>query len=250
MELNAKKLLAAVVADLSECRDVLIRYVAACFIVLALYRLALHGLYEWAEAESRLVLASSIRLGMAIYLAVAASALMAIFFSALGARIDRPIWKCAGAGEALRRFFVPWLIINLFTITLIDVQTRLLAAERGEVAALLELLVLTVHLAAVPVGACVMHWGALAWHELGAALKPLVRMMSLTLLPLAIAFLQYVFMNLRAAFLVENDAATFMTYMITDIPLLLLDALIFGLVWRICMHCRNVPEEEVDPFDL
>ena len=250
MELNATKLINAVGADMRECQSAVVRYVAACLLAMLPYRLTMYSLNAWERAETYPVLSSTIRLGMAIYLAVAASAVMAVFFAELGVRVDRPIWKCAGPREALRRFFIPWLIINLATITLVDIQARLLVAEKRDAGAAIEMLILIVHLGAVPIGACIMHWGALVWSDIGSALKPMARRMPLALLPCAIAFLQYALMNLRALFLIEYDVTTFMTLLITDIPLLLMDLVIFIMTWRLCMHYRNMPDEEVDPFEL
>ncbi len=176
MELNTTKLVNAVGEDLRECQRTVFRYVAAGLLATLPYRLTMYRLNTWESVETYPVFSSTIRLGMAIYLAVAASAVMAVFFTELGVRIDRPIWKCAGPREALRRFFIPWLIINLATITLVDIQSRLLIAEKREAGAAVELLILMVHLGAAPVGACVMHWGALVWNEIGSALKPMMRL--------------------------------------------------------------------------
>lgn len=245
-----KILLTAAIEDLRACSVTLIRYVAASFLALGAYRLILHALDAGMDAEIHANLLSVVRLCMALYLAIAGSLIQAVFFAELGAQVDRPIWKYAGPRDAMRRFFVPWLIINLSIITLIDIRSRLIVVGQTEAGALFDVLLLVVHLGALPVGACIMHWGALEWNELGAALRPLVRFIHLLLVPIAVAFIQFALLQLRAAAIVGNDAATFMTLVLTDIPLFLLDALIFVLAWRICMIHRNEPEEESDPFDL
>lgn len=246
----AMKLLTVVLDDLRICSGAVLRYVLAAAVVLATYRLLYHGLEVWEAAEAPAKLMSLLHLGLALYLAVVFSGVEAIFLSALGREIDRPIWKCKGPADALRRFFTPWLIINLSCITLIDIQARLALLGQSEAVLLFEGLILIAHLCALPIGAAIMHWGALEWRELGSALRPLLRFLHLLLLPLALAFFQFALVRLRGVVVAGDGSTMVLTRVVLDIPMILLDVLIFALVWRICMMHRNEPEVESDPFDL
>ncbi len=236
--------------DLQRCGGPVLRFIVATMVTLLSYRLLIFGVQNGLGEESHPQMYPMARLLAAIYLAVAVSAVQALFLAQLGAAIDTPLWKYKGAQDALQRFFIPWLIINLFLITLVDIQTRFLAADREDVAALLELLVLAVHVFSVPVGACIMHWGALEWKELGDALRPLGRLLSLAILPFAIGFIQYALANARLLGLRENMLADLVFLSVTDVPLMLIEVFIFALVWRICMHHRSLPPVEENPFDF
>ncbi len=226
------------------------RYIVAIMLTLISYRLlafaAQHGLSEDAHPQ----LFAAARLMAALYLAVAASAAQAVFLAQLGAAIDVPLWKYKGTQDALQRFFVIWFIINLFLITLIDIQTRLLGADIEDAAAFMELLIMAAHVAAMPVGACIMHWGALDWSELGEALRPLGRLLSLAVFPFAIGFIQYALASARMAGATDNMLANLLFLSVTDVPLMMLDVFIFVLVWRLCMHHRTLPPVEDNPLDF
>ncbi|HDP34115.1 MAG TPA: hypothetical protein ENN29_03280 [Candidatus Hydrogenedentes bacterium] len=236
--------------DLRRCGHAVFRYVVASIMAVMLFRFFSYAGRYWLPEEAQPQLSAIIQLAGALYLAVAVSAVQAVYFSVLGAAIDKPLWKHKGAVDALQRFFTPWLIINLLIITLTDIQTRFLAAEMNDIAALIEFSILAVSVAAIPVGGCIMHWGGLEWNELAEALRPLGRLFSQTLLPVAAGFALYALASARMIAVTGNMLVDMMFLTGTDIPLFMLEAYVFAMVWRICMHHRTLPPEDNDPFDF
>lgn len=226
-------------------------YVLATTAVLAVYRagiLPLEGLDPSASAYAAAPLA---RLLFSIGLAAALSAVQALVFSALGSEIARPAWKYRDWRDALKRFFLPWLIINLLLITIMDVCVHLAAAGETDAAAMLELLFLAAHMAAMPVGAAVMFWGALRWREFPEAMVPLFRYFQITLIPVGLALLQYLLVGLRAKLLPGEDAWSLAGSTLADAPLALIEVLMFTVVWRICMLNQSTPRDSSEnPLDF
>jgi len=159
------------------------QYVFAAMAALALYRWSAYFLDVFSLPETAAPTVSAVRLTLVLYLAVASSVIQALFFASLGAAIARPMWKYKGWRDALTRFFMPWLIINLFLVMLMDIHARLIGGGVYDPALMLELLLMVVHAAALPLGAAVMYWGALRWQELPQMTVPLTRFLQLTLLP-------------------------------------------------------------------
>ncbi len=236
--------------DLRQSMGAVLRYMIAVMLAVFSCRLLLFAAQHRFPEETYPQLFAMTRLLAFLYLAFAASAVQAVCLAMLGAEIDRPLWKYKGMSDALQRFFVPWLIINLFLITLVDIQSRLLAADMTDVAVLLEFVILMTHAAAMPVAACIMHWGALEWGELGEALRPLGRLFSLALLPFAVGIIQYLMSSARALGASDNMLIDLVYFSVTDVPLLLLEVFIFAMVWRICMHHRSLPPVDDNPLDF
>jgi len=104
-----------------------------------------------------------------LILSAGLAAIYAVAFALLGRAIDMPLWKCSGALEALRRFFVPWFILTFPAMTARTIQSTTTSAE---LYFLLESLLFFWGLFIIPVGACVMHHGALVWEELARPSPP------------------------------------------------------------------------------
>ena len=246
-----QKLFKEAVNDLRRQPGVVALYLLSSLAILAVYRILAHLLGGGDTPVLPAPAASLLRLALTLYLAVAASAVQAVFLAAFGAGIARPLWKYKGWHDALRRFFIPWLILNLLLVTITDICARLMQAEQTDVAATLELLLLAVHMATIPVGGAIMFWGGLEWRELPTALAPLGRFFQWTLLPLAVALLQYMLIELRSVLLEGGGAVTLAGYSASDLPLVLIDLLIFALVWRICLHNQMNPgDNDEDPLDF
>ncbi len=236
--------------DLQRCGSALLQYVVALLLALCSHRCMIFAITVWLPEEVYPGGAAAANLCAALYIAVILSAVQAVFLSVLGAAIDKPLWKCKGTADSLKRFFSLWLIINLVLITLLDIQARFVTADMKDMAAFMEFVIIAAHVTAMPVGACIMHWGAFNWHELADALKPIVRLFSMTLLPVIVGFIQYTLAGGRSLAMTENMLFNFLFFTITDVPLIVVDAYIFTLVWRICMHYRSLPPETEDPFDF
>lgn len=227
------------------------QYVFAAMAALALYRWSAYFLDVFSLPETAAPTVSAVRLTLVLYLAVASSVIQALFFASLGAAIARPMWKCKGWRDALTRFFMPWLIINLFLVMLMDIHARLIGGGVYDPALMLELLLMVVHAAALPLGAAVMYWGALRWQELPQMTVPLTRFLQLTLLPFGLGLIQYILTGVRVQMFEPTRPWVLGLYTVTDMPLIALDVLIFALVWRICILDATTPREiDDDPLDF
>lgn len=248
-------LLRTAIQDLLRCPSVLIRYVVVVAGIAFSFRFA-HQTFVGDAAPILLppMAVSFVRLVLALYLALFVSAAQAMYFSVLGVEIGKPLWKCTGPYDGLRRFFIPWLIINLSAITLIDLQQRLQASGANDIVQLLEISILFMHVLAIPAGAAVMYWGALEWHQLGATFKPLFRFIGLTAIPLGMGLAQYAAhqgMLWLIAFHFSENKILFMAFQSAiDLMLLAVDGILFSLTWHICMLNSTTPEEEDIPFDI
>ena len=226
------------------------QYVLATTMILAVYRVcsaALEGLDPPGNAYAAAPVA---RLLLSIGLGASLSAVQALVFAPLGAAIARPVWKYRDWRDALKRFFLPWLIINLLLITIMDIRTHLAAAGETDAASLLELVWLGAQMSALPVGTAVMFWGALRWRELPEAMTPLFRFFQITLIPLGLALLQYLLVGIRANLLQEEGVRQVILCVITDAPLVLMEVLMFTVCWRICLLNQTLPKDTEDPLEF
>jgi len=245
------KLVSSAFSDLRRQHRIVIQYVIITTSVLTLFRLVSFCMFFFELPVNAPLVASLLRIVLALYLAITLSGVQSICFAALGVEVARPMWKCKGWRDAVQRFFMPWLIINLLLITLMDIRMHLFSVEESEIAAMLELMVMAAHLLSLPAGAAIMFWGGLNWRELPLMLAPLARFLTLTLIPVGVGLLQYILIGLRAALLDGTGLWGLAVYTLTDIPLVLLDGFIFTLAWRICLHDKATPKDADDsPFDF
>jgi len=176
-----------------------------------------------------------------IVLASGVAASYAVVFALLGRAIDRPLWKCAGVREALRRYFEPWFILVLIAVTLRSIQA---AIPSPDVQITLELVVFIWGLVTVPIGACIMHRGALVWEELAETLSPIGAQFRLVISVLLLGVLQSILQDVVFFALPGGtEAAVQRTIAIalTNPIAAIFDLLAFAMMWRICMHHRDSP---------
>jgi hypothetical protein len=190
-----------------------------------------------------------------MYLADAAvwSALQAVVFAHLGKSIDRPFWRSTGGRDALHRFFMTWLIINLTFNSVDALMMNAALTSNHELFYFLLVVLLVLSLLYVPAAACVMYYGRLVWAELDRTLQPMVAQIHLVVFVMAILFAQYVMMfvgqfgyNAPAKSLLEPA----LYFALLSVPLALLECLAFAAMWRICMIHRDAHHEESDPYDF
>jgi len=158
-----------------------------------------------------------------VLFAILISAIYALVFARFGRALDRPIWKCPSDAEAIRRFFMPWLILTLSTIALRDVQAN---AGSLDFVIAIELLLILVGPFVIPFGACVMHHGALAWEEIGTILAPIGRQFRMLLPVLALGIFQYILQNFLAESLPAGEDAVYsraLAAALLNVPLWILD---------------------------
>lgn len=181
-----------------------------------------------------------------ILFAAALAALYAVLLAALGREIDRPLWKCSLPREALQRFFTVWFILTLTTFVLRDFQAN---ANNPEAQLAIEVFLIFSLPFVIPLGACVMHHGALHWEELPAILAPLGRHFNLFLPVLLVGLFQYLLQLTLAAAVppVTHPYAQAAALSLVNLPAAWLDLLMFAISWRICaLHRDTAP---ASPFD-
>ncbi|HPO16987.1 MAG TPA: hypothetical protein PLI09_26350 [Candidatus Hydrogenedentes bacterium] len=186
-----------------------------------------------------------------ILLAALSSVFQAVFFSQLGREIDKPLWKCRNDRDALRRFFLPWFILNLVFITMFRLQARFAQPASNETFFVFEFGILLMYLLAVPVGACIMYWGRLDWAEFPESLSPMSRQFHLLINVLGLNFLQWILHAAVGFALYDNTLGWWLapTLAIINAPFALMECLAFAAMWQICMIHRTSSYEQ-DYSDL
>lgn len=206
--------------------------------------------------EANPALFGLLRLGGTIALAAAAALVTAIYFAELGKGTDRPLWKCAGATDAARRFFLIWFLCNLVLLT--TEQFLMAAAERSDdqASAILVPIYLFFSVSYLPVGACVMFYGKLHWPELGEALQPILRELSNVILVSFILFISILLqITIPFFFSLVLDPETPLALANLLLPALLilpvgvLECLAFVIMFQICMVHRST-DYDSDDFDF
>ena len=172
-------------------------------------------------------------------LVAAYSAIIAIIFARIGEEIDRPLWKFQGVGDSLKRFFLPWFIINLLMSTTVDLLNKAVAAGNDELVILLTFFVFFGFLFAFPIGTCIMHHGRLDWGEFSVALAPIVRLFVQVLPVLFVGFMQFVLVLIFPMLGGELTLQSVGRYALLDAVAAVLDCLIFAMMWRVCIRYRN-----------
>ncbi len=172
-----------------------------------------------------------------------------LVFSWLGQELDRPLWRVKGLRDALARFFVLWLILNLLIIVFAVNAQRLLETGSGQPGgqfmAMLLLLIL-MQVVAIPFGAAVMFHGELKWEELAESLSPLGRQFPATVLVMGFsgAVLVILLFIVRPLMADHQWLRPFI-----EIPSGLAECVIFTATWRICIMDRDAEHADND-FDF
>ncbi len=180
---------------------------------------------------------------------------MAIAFSMMGKKIDQPLWKIAGAREALRRFFALWFAISLIAIAAQQATGALATGGIPQIAIGVQfVVVLPILLLAIPVGGCVMFYGKLEWANVGEILAPLGRQFPMTMMLVLLNLFQYllsdVVMSLDAGAGAQPDAVmTLFKGAALAVIGGYIDCVVFAGTWLLCMADRDTERDEGD-FDF
>jgi len=178
--------------------------------------------------------------GIDAFLAVASAVAQAIVFSRFAKDIDRPLWRIRDDREALQRYFLPWLVLNvcLCVLTLLTVDVpRLIDNERfGFFAGWLLLFANAVY---IPLGAAMMFMRTADWRNIGEALAPYRRQFGKAFaLCLVTGFL---FLLMIA--LIPPKGVQLVPGVFLGIVFGYFDCVIFCAAWLICMLDRQTPED-------
>ncbi|MEA3366181.1 MAG: hypothetical protein U9Q79_11135, partial [Candidatus Hydrogenedentes bacterium] len=118
-----------------------------------------------------------------LVLAATSAFAQTVAFSWLGQNLDRPLWRIKGIGDAMKRFFPVWLMLDLLILIFHNLTIRFMAADpSSSLGEFMFLLFITLNVIAIPIGAAIMFHGELKWTELGASLVPLGRQLFPTVL--------------------------------------------------------------------
>jgi len=178
---------------------------------------------------------------------IAAYALaQSLAFSRMGRQIDRPLWKCPGDREAIRRYFPLWALLNIVAVGSQRLVVWLPALMDNESAAMPLFWLMAIIMATyLPVGAAVMFAGIPEWRRLGEAIAPLGRLWTKTL---AICFFSGVIYFLLVILIMQNESQRWILPLI-DVIAGYFDCVIFCATWLLCMLDRQTPQEnDLDYF--
>lgn len=165
----------------------------------------------------------------------------AVAFARIGAEIDRPLWKIESDGEALRRFFALWLILNLIVFLLQRLSTQAATVyESPALAGPLFMVALLALILAVPAGAAIMFFGRPGKEETSQAFRTLFNQFPRTLGVLLLNFLIIVVV----VSLSQPDTAPVWARPIFGVVGAYGDCYIFAATWIVCMYDREESEED------
>lgn len=168
----------------------------------------------------------------------------ALAFSRMGRAIDRPLWKCPGDREALKRYFPLWLLLNIVAVLSQHLGAWIPAVMDNEAATMpmfwLMALVMATYL---PFGAAIMFAGRPEWSRLGESLAPLGRQWPKTL---SICLFSGVVYILLIVLIMQNQEQKWIQPVL-DVISGYFDCLIFAATWLVCIMDRQTPQD--DDFD-
>ncbi len=186
---------------------------------------------------------NTIRLGRDLAIVVIAALVMPIAFGMLGRDLARPLWKVGVPGEALRRFFSLWFLMNLLLVTVSRITGRLVEAD-SPLAGLMIGLTIILYATYIMVGAAIMYHGGFGTESISKAVTPLVREFAQTGLLLLVAL----FTVLVALFTdIDTDNISWLWHApVSGVLSAVLECVIFCGAWIICMTSQETPDDDLD----
>ena len=242
-------------------RSILV-YILLCVAVVALYRFASNAMdqhlaggalptpEQLAEIKPKPAWYIASHLIADIALACLISLLQACAYARLGADIDRPLWKCLNDREAIARYAVIWIMLNLFYFTLMQLQSSMFDQGQVAMATLFSFFALAWNLIYVPIGVCLMHHGGLKDLRLSDALMPLVHFLPRTLLVAGLGFLQLILFELLLSSVPAPMRGLPWVIAPINIPIIYLECLGVAIIWSTCAEYRTVAAEQQDDDDF
>jgi hypothetical protein len=181
------------------------------------------------------------------FLVVVYAFAQSIVFSRMGRLLDRPLWKCPGDREALKRYFPLWVLLNIIAVGSQRLMTWVPALMDNEAAAGPMVWIMAIVMAVyLPFGAAIMFAGRPEWRELGEALGPLGRQWPKALSVCFFSGATYMLLMLLVTAQPESQRWPLPAI---DVIAGYFDCLIFCATWLICMYDRQAPQDDdVDYF--
>ena len=218
-----------------------------CVFVYALISVLADGVRLGGDSLARLLLhveaPDALPAAYYLFADVALSAVYALIqtliFTWLGREIDKPLYKIAVPGEAMKRFFAMWLLFGLVSLTLFRLSLSQHTADNLELAQVLLLAFVMFEAFSIPVGACVMFRGSFEWRSLLDALSPLWRQFHAALGVLLVSLMQVLLVLGLIVWLAPYRALL----LLVDVAAAYLACLVFAGVWLVCMSDRDSDDE-------
>jgi hypothetical protein len=244
---------------LAHARDALVRnwrivllYLVASLVVLTGYSFAFEAMIKAVPVDMTpkplWYVVSSLSLDLLFVVLIAA--FQAVSFALIGEEMDRPLWKCAGWQDGLKRFFTLWFIVNLLYITSARLPMSAPESIHLEVYVLMALFRFGLTVLGVPLGACIVYGGGLRWEDVPGMLAPFFRLFPMAFVALSLGFLQWLIIDVASG-LLQADQSSVWLLSVVNVPLIILECLAFAVMWLVCMHHRDIADEfEDDDFDF
>lgn len=213
-------------------------YVAVAILTDAVIIAILTAAAPEASGQDNPLRASPFMMGIEIGASMINAWIAAVAFARIGRFLDRPLWKVPTDWEALKRFFLPWLVLILGAITFMNLLGRLIdASESSAPPIMLLFLMVLLEVLIVPIGACIMFHGKFEWSTLSEALAPLAKQGERTLPLILLSFF------LTFMFFVLSSSIPRMTLPIVSAVAALWDCFMFVGIWLVCMMDREAHDD-------
>lgn len=187
-------------------------------------------------------------MGIGLCYALLLSVLQTLCFAYLARSIDRPLWKISGPGDALKRFFLTWFLLNLILFFIFRLTFM---ADQKDLYGMLMLLLVLYYIPYLPIGAAIMFAGRYREWRLIDAIAPFGR----RLVPTLTIFLVMFFLYILNMLMVEMKQPTVLREVVNHAAFSFLlsgmEILVFSATWLLCIDDRNAETDEPqDPFDF
>jgi hypothetical protein len=190
-------------------------------------------------------------LALSILHPVIYSVLQAVGFAFVGRTIDRPLWRCDTALEALKRFYITWLLLNLGLYLFMRLIGLASLWENADLFGFLSLLLAFYYALYIPVGGALMYASRLKQYTVGEALAPLGRRIGATLVVMLLMFVGYVVNLMLAVIQRDNLLIDVINHGAFSFLMAWIELVAFAAVWLLCMDDRAADmTDNNDPFDF
>ena len=169
-------------------------------------------------------------------------------FAWMGRDIDKPLWRVRDDWDAIKRFYLLWLMLDL-AMSAVWQFTAMLYWADNPLALFGKAVSIMLSMLIIPVGGCIMFSGHMQWRHLPEILAPLTRQLPKTGILVAAGFIQ-VWLLSHISMLVSSPTEEFPQpfdhFAVTAALMLInsyLDCLIFAGVWLLCMADRDSPDD-------
>lgn len=236
--------------DLESNKRTVAVYAAGTAAVLTVFRFnraaaaaVLESAPEWGSLLNLYLFVSLLAVTLAL------SALQALCFARMGARLDFPIWRRAAPRTALREFLPVWFVINLGVTTLMSVAGSVALSSPAPTAGFLLLVSCAAACAATPAGAAVMFHAQSGPAAPRDAAACFLRNLPGLAPALLLGLVQFVSADLFQAAFPLSSYLNLALLGLCDLPLAVMECAILALSWRVCMADRDRAQAEENALD-